>query len=405
MKKIAKHLLFIACMLLVVTPVLSACGQKKMYRVNLYRSEGGTAEMKIGKAVLVDRSYYEQGSKITITVKPSETHTIKEVKANGIVLTAREGVAIATYTHILKAELALYVTFEAKNQSTPDDQKPPVETCGDCGVCAECLAKINLAAAKETANDALDFIYNNAFAGKPGSSTALATIGQAITSVNNATSTGGVNSAFSNAMSNLFSGAIIVGDCSCPSLHTTNCACLQPECVVCDLTATRGDAAWPLIRMLVDYKDNTEKLLTMIQAIRDIGKADTQAEAASIYLEMILKTKGSSVLGDFGVGIFTYFDTISGGGYFNNLTRDSAAIRDEALVPAAVDAAEYTLHWCAVLNTSSSMSVYIKLNDEEMEVVEAAFWTALADHTIAGGFIKTGKEDAFRAQLLNGFTE
>lgn len=404
MKKIAKHLLFIACMLLVVTPVLSACGQKKMYRVNLYRSEGGTAEMKIGKAVLVDRSYYEQGSKITITVKPSETHTIKEVKANGLVLTAREGVAIATYTHILKAELALYVTFEAKNQSTPDDQKPPVETCGDCGVCAECLAKINLAAAKETANSALQLIYVEVFYGQPGGNSAWTTISQATTKVNNAASAEGVNSAFTEAMGNLF-GKVTKGECDCPGPHTTSCACGQPACAVCEIAATKGDAVWPLIRMLFNYQADTEMLLKVIHAIRDIDASDTQAEAASAYLGMIIETKGSGVLGDFGVGIFLYFETISGGGYFNNLTRDSAAIRDEALVPAAVDAAEYTLHWCAVLNTSSYMSVYIKLNDEEMEVVEAAFLTALADHTIAGGFIKTGKEDAFRAKLLNGFTE
>ena len=114
MKKLVKHFWLVACVVLFVTPVLSACFMTK-YTVDFVLTDGGDIEVKIGNTEVEHGSRHIHGKTITITVTPTGFNEIKSVHANNVELQGADGV----YTHVLRSHVTINVQFDLYTTDQP----------------------------------------------------------------------------------------------------------------------------------------------------------------------------------------------------------------------------------------------------------------------------------------------
>jgi len=108
MKKIVTTFIFIACMVLVISPMLIACSKDCTVKLDI--GQGGTVEVRIGDKNVTSGKSYAKGSVLMIRVNPDATQKVKSVEAGKTALVPNQS---GTYTHALTSDVTIKVVFEA----------------------------------------------------------------------------------------------------------------------------------------------------------------------------------------------------------------------------------------------------------------------------------------------------
>ena len=223
MKKLVKQFWLVACMVLLVTPVLSGCFMTK-YKVDFVVATGGNIEVKIGKTEVTHGSRHVHGKTLTIKVIPDGFNEIQRVRINSVEQQGTGGV----YTYVLRNDVTINVQFILNKTDTP------CVLCGskNCGCDETASGKEKIDSVK-----ALNYLAG-VFA---DNSEIMAIIDQAVEDIMGATTLGQVVNLFDAAFNQIKSLAdvpIVYPGCTCENdcrrtVCNDNFRACWPTCCFC----------------------------------------------------------------------------------------------------------------------------------------------------------------------------
>jgi len=394
MKKVTKKLAFVVCVLLFITPILSACvfgGPTEQHRILIRAETGGFVEARIGNRIVVSGSTYSRGSVVALIVTTDARYEVNSVRADTTELTydtqTTEGnTTVTTFKHTLRGDVEFRIDFNRIEQPPPP---PPPPVCdGTCGECDDCEDRaIALAKEKALFVSALEFVQEELFG-----NISNAIISQGITNINNVTVITGVRNAYRDTMRTLFSD-MLVTDCTLLDVQQRRCL----ACTECAIVEMKWQLLDRLIAAMLNVADDTEALADILGTIAEISAVNIVTEMLDIESEFLPGFNGSAKLNELVQHTRAQFDNPEIRHFFVNFSEVWDTIEKEIVLLAIDLFPESVLFF-----HSGRTGAYFTrgLNLVYLQSAWRAYFENIIDDVIDEGYIRPGMEVLFRTTFF-----